>query len=207
MPTIGEAGGPNGALAWPRSPCIACESSSPTTPAEQDLRYPIGRSDTTTPLAPGVRAQRIDAIAAAPAQLRLAVAGLSDDQLDTPYRPGGWTVRQTVHHVADSHMNAFIRFRLGLTEEKPTIKPYDEAAWAELPDMRLPIEVSLHLLEALHERWAHLLRTVPSSSFERLIFHPENGPMTLDAMVSMYSWHGRHHTAHITSLRQRQGWH
>jgi uncharacterized damage-inducible protein DinB len=181
--------------------------TSPTTPAEQDLRYPIGRSDTTTPLAPGVRAQRIDAIAAAPAQLRLAVAGLSDDQLDTPYRPGGWTVRQTVHHVADSHMNAFIRFRLGLTEEKPTIKPYDEAAWAELPDMRLPIEVSLPLLEALHERWAHLLRTVPSSSFERSIFHPENGPMTLDAMVSMYSWHGRHHTAHITSLRQRQGWH
>jgi uncharacterized damage-inducible protein DinB len=181
--------------------------TSPTTASEQDLRYPIGRSDTTTPLAPGVRAQRIDAIAAAPAQLRLAVAGLSDDQLDTPYRPGGWTVRQTVHHVADSHMNAFIRFRLGLTEEKPTIKPYDEAAWAELPDMRLPIEVSLHLLEALHERWAHLLRTVPSSSFERLIFHPENGPMTLDAMVSMYSWHGRHHTAHITSLRQRQGWH
>ena len=181
--------------------------TSPAAGSEQDLRYPIGRSDTTTPLTAGVRAQRIDAIAAAPAQLRLAVAGLSDEQLDTAYRPGGWTVRQTVHHVADSHMNAFVRFRLGLTEDNPTIKPYDEKAWSELPDMRLPVDVSLRLLDALHERWAHLLRAQPGSAFERLIQHPENGPMTLDAMVSMYAWHGRHHTAHITSLRQRQGWH
>ena len=181
--------------------------TSPTAASEQDLRYPIGRSDMTTPLAPGVRAQRIDAIAAAPAQLRLAVAGLSDEQLDTPYRPGGWTVRQTVHHVADSHMNAFVRFRLGLTEDNPTIKPYDEKSWSELPDMRLPIDVSLRLLDALHERWVHLLRAQPGSAFERLIFHPENGPMTLDAMVSLYAWHGRHHTAHITGLRDRQGWH
>ncbi len=181
--------------------------TSPTAASEQDLRYPIGRSDMTTPLAAGVRAQRIDAIATLPAQLRLAVAGLSDEQLDTPYRPGGWTVRQTVHHVADSHMNAFVRFRLGLTEDNPTIKPYDEKAWSELPDRRLPIEVSLRLLDGLHERWVHLLRAQPGSAFERLIFHPENGPMTLDAMVSLYAWHGRHHTAHITSLRDRQGWH
>ena len=181
--------------------------TSPTAASEQDLRYPIGRSDMTTPLAAGVRAQRIDAIATAPAQLRHAVAGLSDQQLDTPYRPGGWTVRQTVHHVADSHMNAFVRFRLGLTEDNPTIKPYDEKAWSELPDMRLPIDVSLRLLDALHERWVHLLRAQPGSAFERVIFHPENGPMTLDAMLSLYAWHGRHHTAHITGLRERQGWH
>ena len=126
--------------------------TSPATASEQDLRYPIGPSDTKTPLAAGERAQRIDAIAATPAQLRQAVHGLSDEQLDTPYRPGGWTVRQTVHHVADSHINAFTRFRLGLTEDNPTIKPYDEKAWSELPDMRLPIDVSLRLLEALHER-------------------------------------------------------
>ena len=180
--------------------------TSPPVTSEQDLRYPIGPADKRTPLAAGERAQRIDAIAATPAQLRLAVAGLSDDQLDTPYRPGGWTVRQTVHHVADSHMNAFVRFRLGLTEDNPTIKPYDEKAWSELPDMQLPIEVSLRLLDGLHERWAHLLRAQPSTAFQRQIFHPENGPMTLDALLSMYAWHGMHHTAHITALRQRQGW-
>jgi uncharacterized damage-inducible protein DinB len=181
--------------------------TSPATASEQDLRYPIGRADTKTPLAAGERAQRIDAIAAAPAQLRQAVSGLSDAQLDTPYRPGGWTVRQTVHHLADSHMNAFVRLRLGLTEDNPTIKPYDERAWSELPDMRLPIDVSLRLLDALHERFVHLLRAMPESSFQRTIFHPENGPMTLDALLGMYAWHGRHHTAHITGLRQRQGWH
>jgi len=180
--------------------------TSPSLASEQDLRYPIGPSDKSSPLTAGERAQRIDAIAVMPSQLRLAVSGLSDEQLDTPYRPGGWTVRQTVHHVADSHMNAFIRFRLGLTEDNPTIKPYDEQAWAELPDMRLPIEVSLRLLEGLHERLAHMLQALPSASFERRIFHPENGPMTLDAVLSMYAWHGKHHTAHITSLRQRQGW-
>jgi uncharacterized damage-inducible protein DinB len=181
--------------------------TSPATASEQDLRYPIGPADKKSPLAAGERAQRIDAIAATPAQLRQAVSGLSDEQLDTPYRPGGWTVRQTVHHVADSHINAFVRLRLGLTEENPTIKPYDEKSWSELPDMHLPIEVSLRLLDALHERWVHLLRSVPGSSFARTIYHPENGPMTLDALVSMYAWHGRHHTAHITGLRQRQGWH
>ena len=180
--------------------------TSPSVAPEQDLRYPIGPSDKRSPLTAGERAQRIDAIAVAPSQLRLAVTGLSDAQLDTPYRPGGWTVRQTVHHVADSHMNAFIRFRLGLTEENPTIKPYDQQAWAELADMRLPIEGSLRLLEGLHERLVHLLQSLHSASFQRQIFHPENGPMTLDAMLSLYAWHGQHHTAHITGLRQRQGW-
>ena len=181
--------------------------TSPIVASEQDLRYPIGPADKRSPLDAGERAQRIDAIAATPPQLRLAVAGLSDAQLDTPYRPGGWTVRQTVHHVADSHMNASIRFRLGLTEDNPTIKPYDEKAWSELADMRLPIEVSLRTLDGLHERLVHLLRSQPSAAFERRIMHPENGAMTLDAMLSLYAWHGQHHTAHITTLRQREGWH
>jgi len=134
--------------------------TAPTLPSEQDLRYPIGKSDMKTPLAAGERAQRIDFIAALPAQLRKAVKGLTDAQLDTPYRPGGWTVRQLVHHVADSHMNAFIRFRLGLTEDNPTIKPYDEKAWCELPDTKhLPVEVSLDLLDALHERFKAWVRS------------------------------------------------
>jgi uncharacterized damage-inducible protein DinB len=163
--------------------------------------------DRSSPLTAGERAQRIDAIAATPAQLRLAVRGLTDEQIDTPYRPGGWTVRQVVHHVADSHMNAFIRFRLGLTEDNPTIKPYDEKAWAELPDVRhLPIDVSLRLLENVHERLVHLLQAVQPSLFARQIMHPENGPMSLDSLVSVYAWHGRHHTAHITGLRDREGW-
>ena len=180
--------------------------TAPTTSSEQDLRYPIGKADMKTPLAAGERAQRIDSIAALPAQLRKAVHGLTDAQLDTPYRPGGWTVRQLTHHVADSHMNAFVRFRLGFTEDNPTIKPYDEKAWSELPDMRLPVEVSLQLLDSLHERMVQMLRSVPPASFQRTIYHPENGPMTLDAMVSLYAWHGQHHTAHVTALRQRQGW-
>jgi uncharacterized damage-inducible protein DinB len=181
--------------------------TAPSTTPEEDLRYPVGRAERTPALAAGARAQHIDAVAAAPAQLRLAVAGLSDEQLDTPYRPGGWTVRQVVHHMADSHMNASMRFRLGLTEENPTIKPYDEKAWAELSDVRhLPIDVSLRLLDALHDRLVHLLRSVPPSSFSRTIVHPENGAMTLDTLLCIYSWHGRHHAAHITGLRARQGW-
>jgi uncharacterized damage-inducible protein DinB len=182
--------------------------TAPATSPEQDLRYPIGPSDRSSPLAAGERAQRIDAIAAAPAQLRLAVTGLTDEQLDTPYRPGGWTVRQLVHHVADSHMNAYTRFRLGFTEDNPTIKPYEEKDWAELPDVRhLPVDVSLRLLEAMHERLVHLLRSMPASAYARKLVHPENGPMTIDTLLSIYAWHGKHHTAHVTGLRQRQGWH
>jgi uncharacterized damage-inducible protein DinB len=180
---------------------------APSATPAQDLRYPIGPADRTASLAAGERAQRIDAMAAAPAQLRRAVTGLTDEQLDTPYRPEGWTVRQLIHHVADSHINAYVRFRLGLTEDNPTIKPYEEKLWAELPDVKhVPIEVSLKLLEHLHERLVHLLRSTPPSAFSRQIVHPENGPMTLDALLSMYAWHGRHHTAHVTGLRERQGW-
>jgi uncharacterized damage-inducible protein DinB len=181
--------------------------TAPSATPETDLRYPVGTADKSSSLTAGERAQRIHHIAALPAQLRLAVAGLTDEQIETPYRPGGWTVRQVVHHVADSHMNAYIRFRLGLTEDNPTIKPYDERAWAELADVRhVPIDVSLRLLETLHERLVHLLHVTQPSLFSRTIVHQENGPMTLDALVSMYAWHGRHHTAHITGLRERQGW-
>jgi uncharacterized damage-inducible protein DinB len=179
---------------------------SPTT-SGPDLRYPIGRLDRKTSFTPEERRAALDAIAAAPAKLRTAVKGLSDSQLDTPYRPGGWTVRQLVHHVADSHMNAYTRFRLGLTENNPTIKPYDEAAWAELVDARtLPVGVSLDLLESMHERLIHLLRATPHEAFARTLNHPENGPMTLDTLISIYAWHGRHHTAHVTALRERMKW-
>ena len=174
----------------------------------EKLRYPVGRLDSVQPPADaGERSELIDRIANAPAVFRSLVGTLADAALDTPYRPGGWTVRQVVHHVADSHMNAFIRFRLGLTEDNPTIKPYDEKAWCELPDTKhLPVEISLNLLDALHERMVHLLRSVPPANFQRSIYHPENGPMTLDAVVSLYAWHGQHHTAHVTALRKREGW-
>lgn len=182
--------------------------TTPTaTTSGPDLRYPIGKMERKTSLTADERRAAIDAIAAAPAKLRTAVKGLSDSQLDTPYRPGGWTVRQLVHHVADSHMNAYTRVRLALTEENPTIKPYDEAAWAELTDARsLPIGVSLDLLDSMHARLVSLLRATPADSFARALTHPENGPMTLDTLLVIYSWHGRHHTAHVTSLRERMKW-
>lgn len=147
-------------------------------------------------------------IAAAPARMREAVAGLSDAQLDTPYREGGWTVRQVVHHVPDSHLNAYCRHKLALTEEQPTIRPYDESLWAKLDDSRTtPIDVSLTLLESLHARWMELFRSMKPDDFRRTLRHPEHeGILTLDWMVAMYSWHSRHHVGHITSLRQRMGW-
>lgn len=172
-----------------------------------DLRYPIGRLQRAASLTPDARAAGIDTIAALPATLRAAVAGLDERQLDTPYREDGWTVRQLVHHVADSHMHAFARTRFALAEDNPVIAAYDEAAWAELPDMRvLAPELSLTLLEALHQRWTLLLRATPAASFARTIRHPENGPMTVDELVGMYAWHSRHHTAHVTGLRERMGW-
>lgn len=172
-----------------------------------DLRYPIGRPERLSSLTPEARRAGIDTIAGLPAALRAAVDGLSDAQLDTPYREGGWTVRQLVHHVADSHMHAFLRTRFALAQDNPPILAYDEAKWAELPDMRvMPPDVSLRLLDALHERWAHLLRATPDASFSRTIQHPENGPMTVDSIVNVYSWHGKHHTAHVTALRERMGW-
>jgi uncharacterized damage-inducible protein DinB len=172
-----------------------------------DPRYPIGKFERRDQLTAAERRSLIEQIAAAPARMREAIAGLTGEQLDTPYREGGWTVRQVVHHVPDSHLNAYSRFKLALTEETPTIRPYDEAAWAELPDSReTPIETSLTMQEALHDRWVHLLRSMSDADFQRKLKHPESGTMTLDAMVALYAWHGQHHVAHITSLRERRGW-
>lgn len=172
-----------------------------------DLRYPIGNYEAKTSLTPGERAEAIEQIAKTPKHMRDAVGGLSGGQLDTPYRPGGWTVRQLAHHVPDSHMNAYVRLKLALTEDEPTIKPYEEGLWAELPDSReTPVEVSLVLLEFLHLRWDILLRALQPAGFSRRLRHPALGIMTVDNLVHHYAWHGRHHVAHITSLRRRQGW-
>lgn len=176
-----------------------------------DLRYPIGRFDWVPPESEEQMAKRrvhsIDALAKLPSSLRAAVKGLHEEQLDTPYRPEGWTVRQVVHHVADSHMNAYMRFKLALTEFEPTIKTYKEDLWAKLPDNKeTPIEVSLQLVEALHARWVNLLRLMEPAEFARTLRHPELGLLTLDRMLALYAWHSAHHTAHITSLRERNGW-
>lgn len=172
-----------------------------------DLRYPIGKARLEARLDDGERREMIDQIEAAPARLRAAVAGLTAEQLDTPYRPGGWTVRQVVHHVPDSHLNAYVRFKLALTEPEPAIKTYDEALWAELPDTRaVPVEVSLVLLETLHRRWVALLRSLAAADFEKTLRHPDHGVINLNQLLGIYSWHGRHHVAHVTSLRERMGW-
>lgn len=171
-----------------------------------DLRYPTGRFEQPVSLTPRQRAAAIDRIAGTPAALRRAVEGLSKEQVDTPYRPDGWTVRQVVHHLPDSHLNSFVRFKLGLTEEHPTIGTYREARWAELPDSRADVDVSLDLLETLHRRWVLLLRSMDDADWQRTIDHPEMGPMRLDALLALYAWHGPHHVAHITSLRERKGW-
>ena len=172
-----------------------------------DPRYPIGKFEAPKSLTPAQRTQLIDAIAATPAALRAAVAGLEPAQLDTPYREGGWKVRQVVHHVADSHMNAYVRIRLALTEDNPTVKPYDEAKWAELPDARtLPPEVSLVLLERLHERWVALLRSLTAAQWARTYAHPEYGTVSMEWVLAQYAWHGRHHTAQVTTLRAQRGW-
>jgi uncharacterized damage-inducible protein DinB len=172
-----------------------------------DLQYPIGEFQWSGTASDDDRRRAIAAIAAAPAQLRAAVAGLTSKQLDTPYRPDGWTIRQVVHHVPDSHMNAYVRFKLALTEEQPTIKPYQEARWAELADTKAtPVETSLALLESLHERWVMLLRSMSAEDFARTLNHPETGVGTLDRTLALYAWHGAHHTAHVTSLRDRMSW-
>jgi uncharacterized damage-inducible protein DinB len=172
-----------------------------------DLRYPLGRFKLEgTPTDDDLR-RSIDEIAEAPAKLRAALEGLSAEQLDTPYRPDGWTVRQVVHHVPDSHLNSYCRFKLALTEDEPTIKPYREERWAELADSRsTPIEVSLALLESLHQRWVVLLKSLEPAEFSRAFRHPEIGLITLAQNVCLYAWHGRHHTAQVTSLRERMGW-
>lgn len=172
-----------------------------------DLRYPIGRFDWSAPVGPALRPQWIMRIAEAGGRFREAVRGLDEQQLDAPYRPGGWTVRQMVHHVPDSHMNCFIRWRLALTEEEPVIKPYDEAKWAELHDSRTaPVEVSLQLLESLHDRWVSMIGAMSAGDFERTYRHPEIGVVGLNTVLAGYAWHCRHHEAHITALRQRNGW-
>jgi len=172
-----------------------------------DLRYPIGKFTPVPSLTVEQRATCIEQIAAAPAHFRHAVSGLTDAQLDTPYRPGGWTVRQVAHHLPDSHLNAYVRFKLGITEDAPAIKTYEEKRWAETPEARsAPIGMSLDLLTALHERWVALLRAMTPGDFGRTITHPEWGRPALDAMLALYAWHGRHHTAHVTALRERMGW-
>ena len=175
------------------------------TPA--DLAYPIGPYEKPVSITAEQLAGYIATLAAFPAQVRAAVASLSEAQLDTPYRPGGWTVRQVVHHCADSHMNSLIRFKLALTEPSPTIKPYFEARWAALPDSSMPLEPSLHLLEGLHARWVVLLHSLSAEQLARTFVHPEHGEAyRLDETIAHYAWHSRHHLAHITSLRTRMGW-
>jgi len=177
------------------------------TPATDDLRYPIGEFAPPETRTPDQVAQWIDEIAALPAALRRTVTPLTPNQLDTPYRPGGWTVRQVVHHVPDSHLNSLIRFKWALTEDRPTIKTYDEKGWAALPDYRVvPIAHSLDLLETLHVRWVGLLRSLSWSQLQREFAHPESGPSSLAGTVGAYAWHGRHHLAHIERLIEREGW-
>jgi hypothetical protein len=178
-------------------------------PVEADLRYPVGKPLLTdAELTPVERMGYITQIEEAPSELRTAVAGMSAEQLDTPYRPGGWTVRQVVHHVPESHMNSYMRFKLALTEHSPTIKPYDEKLWAETPEIAAtPVETSLMLLEYLHQRWVLLMRALSADDWRKTFIHPEHGrAFTLDQNLALYAWHGRHHVAHVAGLRRRMGW-
>ena len=170
----------------------------------EDPRYPIGKFDAADYPS---REENAKIVADLPANMRAAVAGLSDDQLDTPYRDGGWTLRQTVHHVADSHINSLCRFKLALTEdEAPTIRPYYEDRWAELADSKMPVDVSLRIIDGVHSRWTSLLESMTDADFAREFVHPETGTWTLERVLALYAWHAKHHTAHITSTREREGW-
>ena len=172
-----------------------------------DLRYPVGKFQFPGSATESDRRAWIGEIARAPSQLREVVAGLSEEQLNTPYRPGGWTVRQVVHHLPDSHLNSYVRFRLALTEDEPTIKPYAEDRWAELFDARTaPVEISLALLENLHARWTLLLESLSEADWRRSFRHPELGIVPLERNLALYAWHGRHHVGQIASLRRRMGW-
>jgi DinB superfamily len=172
-----------------------------------DLRYPVGKFTYQGPPTPEQRQEFLHQIEQAPVRLRAAVNGLSGQQFDTPYRPEGWTVRQVAHHVPDSHVNAYIRTKLALTEDEPTIKPYAEDRWAQLADTQAtPVEVSLALLDSLHDRWVRLLRSLQPEDWKRTFRHPDLGPVSLEKNLALYAWHGRHHVAHITSLRERNGW-
>ena len=172
-----------------------------------DLQYPVGKFERQANYTALEIQESIEVLEKLPQQMRTSVAGLSAEQLETSYREGGWSLRQVVHHVPDSHINSFVRFKLALTEENPTIKPYDEAAWAELSDSRdTPIQTSLDLLEALHERWVIVLRAIKPEDWRRTFNHPQNGAMTLEYAVALYAWHSRHHLGHITQTRARMGW-
>jgi uncharacterized damage-inducible protein DinB len=172
-----------------------------------DLRYPIGKFTYDGPPSEQQKQTLLTEIAQTPSNLRAALDGLSESQLDTPYRDGGWTVRQVTHHVPDSHLNAYVRFKLALTEDDPTIKPYAEGPWAELADTKAtPIDVSLTMLDSLHDRWVCLLRSLTPEQWKRSFRHPEVGPMTLEKTLALYAWHGKHHVAHVTELRKRMSW-
>jgi DinB superfamily len=178
-----------------------------STPDINELRYPVGRFSFKDDMTPEKRNNCILEIESAPAKLREAVKGLMDKQLDTPYRPEGWTVRQVVHHIPDSHINAYVRMKLALTEVEPTICVYEEKEWAKLVDtFQTPVEVSLNLLESLHKRWIVLLKSLTEEDCKRKFIHPESGLKTIDWLIALYSWHGKHHTTHITSLRERMKW-
>ena len=172
----------------------------------EDLSYPIGKYDKGEKINRERRKQFIKEISELPDVLRAAVRNLSDEQLDTPYRPGGWTVRQVVHHVGDSHLNSLIRFKLALTEDNPTIRPYAEDLWAQTGEYKLPVEVSLNLIDCIHQRWTALLESMSDKDFARILNHPETGIWTLENLLGMYVWHGKHHTAHITNLKKRHQW-
>ena len=173
----------------------------------ETLQYPIGRSPRDIESSPRNRDEWLQVIAETPGEVRRVVQGLTEEQLDTRYRPGGWTVRQVVHHYADDHMNSYIRFKLALTEEAPMIKPYEEPLWAELPEARLgPIEPSLNLLAALHQRWIQAWRAMADADWRRTFQHPKRGPVTLEQLAALYAWHGKHHVAQIRALRMRNDW-
>jgi uncharacterized damage-inducible protein DinB len=184
-----------------RAPSAAAASAAP---AGDELRYPVGKFELPAAITREQRRQCIAEIADLPQRLRAAVAGLSDPQLDTPYRPGGWTIRQLVHHIADSHMHSYIRFKLAMTEERPTIKPYDEGRWAKLPEAKnAPVEVSLDLIDALHRRWVMMLEHMSDADFEHTFLHPELGEVALGPVLALYAWHSRHHLAHIRNALAR----
>lgn len=171
-----------------------------------DMKYPIGIFQFEDEISSSVTNVWINEIETLPRLLRIAVGALDNEQLDTAYRSGGWTVRQVIHHLADSHMNAYVRFKLALTEENPVIKPYNETRWAELSDYKLPIDTSLLLLETLHKRWTNLLRSLTPADMEKTFIHPDSGAVSVGKNIGIYAWHGRHHLAHITSLCNRKGW-
>ncbi len=172
----------------------------------EDLRFPIGKFDSDFEVAPELRSSFIKTISDLPKVLNEAVQGLDDDQLDTEYRPEGWTIRQVVHHIADSHLNSYCRFKLALTEDVPTIRPYDEASWAELADNKMPLDVSFKIIEGIHARWTEMLNSLSDEDFKRKLNHPESGEWTIEKFLGLYDWHSKHHTAHITKLRERKGW-